>query len=162
MITFIEHLLCSKHLLILYVLVLFSSHIILWGIYYYYSYLGIRNYSPKLNNQWVAGLGFEPRHVDSRIPTYNHYTTLPWSASCVVTKWRFQPLLRCSLAVLQLTRGMFSQPANIKWAAQLPAYWRGRSWLFKLSLKKLASLSTIFVFMNLWNFQVRCIWDWFC
>lgn len=42
--TFTEHLLCSRQLLILHVLILFSPHTILGGMYYYYPHLSIRNY----------------------------------------------------------------------------------------------------------------------
>ena len=73
MITFIDNLPRSRHLLILKVLILFNLHTILWSIYYYYSYLCIRNWSLKSNSKWVAEQGFQLGHFDSRTSTYNHY-----------------------------------------------------------------------------------------
>ena len=97
-ITFIDHLPCSRHLLIFWVfffftcwflkvLILFNLHTILWDIYYYYSYLCIRNWSPKSNSKWVAELGFELRHFDSRTSTFNHYVAGGRWASRPRVKW---------------------------------------------------------------------------
>lgn len=60
-------------------------------------------------------MGVEPGHFGFRTPAYyNHYTLLPESAPCVFAKFKLQPLLKCSLAFLQLTRDVFFQPEKRK------------------------------------------------